>query len=64
MTLQKEFTVTERVKSQLQGQFFNLFNDIYFRNPGRTMFAPATFGYYDDTANNTRNITLVLRLIF
>jgi hypothetical protein len=64
MTLQKDFSVTEKLKSQLQAQFFNLFNDMYLRNPGRTLFAPATFGYYNDTSNNTRNITLVLRFIF
>lgn len=64
LTLQKEFGITEQLKSQLQMQAFNLFNDMYFRAPGQSIFAPATFGYYQDTSNNTRNITLVLRFIF
>ncbi|MCU0247276.1 MAG: hypothetical protein MUC42_11920, partial [Bryobacter sp.] len=49
VTALKDFALTERFKLQLQGQFFNLFNNI---------------GYYQDTATNTRNITLVLRLMF
>jgi len=64
LTLQKDFAVTERLKTQLQMQAFNLFNDMYFRAPGQSIFAPATFGYYQDTSNNTRNITMVLRFIF
>ena len=64
ITLQKEFSLTEKLKSQLQMQAFNLFNQIYFRAPGQSLFAPATFGYYQDTSNNTRNITLVLRFMF
>ena len=64
LTLQKDFAITDRVKSQLQAQAFNLFNDMYFRAPGTSIFAPNTFGYYTDTSNNTRAITLVLRFIF
>jgi len=64
LNLQKDFRVSDRLKAQLQGQFLNLLNDMYFRAPGQSIFAPANFGYYQDTSNNTRAITLVLRFIF
>jgi hypothetical protein len=63
-TLQKDFVLTERVRLQAQGQFFNLLNNTQFSRPGVSLAAPAAFGYYQDTDTNSRNITLVLRLIF
>jgi hypothetical protein len=63
-TLQKDFAITERFKLQAQSQFFNLFNNTQFSRPGTSLAAPAAFGYYQDTDTNTRNITLVLRLIW
>jgi len=63
-TLQKDFALTERVKLQAQSQFFNLFNNTQFSRPGVSLAAPAAFGYYQDTDTNSRNITMVLRLIW
>lgn len=64
ITALKNFQVSERFTAQIQGQVFNLFNNASFRAPGQSLRAPANFGYYQDTNTNTRNITLVLRLIF
>ena len=61
-TFGKEFAITERVRTQIQAQIFNLFNNTTFSRPGLTWSAPATFGYYADTDTNSRNITLVMRL--
>lgn len=63
-TLQKDFVLTERVRIQAQSQFFNFFNNTQFSRPGVSLAAPAAFGYYQDTDTNSRNITLVLRLIW
>jgi hypothetical protein len=63
-TAGKDFTITERVRTQFQAQFFNVFNNTTFARPGATLSGPATFGYYADTDTNSRNITLVLRLIW
>ncbi len=64
ITALKNFAVSERFNVQFQGQIFNLFNNPSFSRPGQSLRAPANFGYYQDTNTNTRNITLVLRLIF
>lgn len=63
-TMGKEFSFTERVRTQLQAQVYNVFNNTAFSRPGVTLSAPATFGYYADTDTNARNITLVLRVIW
>ena len=64
MTMQKDFVITERVRIQAQSQFFNFFNNTQFSRPGVSLAAPAAFGYYQDTDTNSRNITMVLRLIW
>lgn len=64
LTLMKDFKVNERFTAQLQGQVFNLLNQASFSRPGQSLAAAPTFGYYQDTNTNTRNITLLLRLIF
>jgi hypothetical protein len=63
-TLQKDFVLTERIRLQAQSQFFNFFNNTQFSRPGVTLAGPQAFGYYQDTDTNTRNITMVLRLIW
>jgi hypothetical protein len=64
LNLQKDIPITEKFRTQLQAQMFNLFNNTSFSRPGTSLRAPANFGYYQDTNTNTRNITLTLRLIF
>ncbi|MCW5965788.1 MAG: hypothetical protein KIT83_17245 [Bryobacterales bacterium] len=61
-TLAKNFSLTERANLQFQAQFYNMFNNTQFSRPGVTLSAPATFGYYQDTDTNARNMILALRL--
>lgn len=62
----KEFKIFERLNTQLQCHFYNVFNNTTF-SPGTTVWrlsGPSTFGYYSTTDTNTRNLQLVLRLTF
>jgi hypothetical protein len=63
-TFGKIFKITERVSTQFQAQIYNVFNNTTFSRSGQVLSAPATFGYYSDTDTNTRNITMVLRVIW
>ena len=64
LTLGKNFKVNERLTTQFQAQAFNVFNNTTFSQPGVRLSSPGTFGYYGATDTNSRNVTLVLRLIF
>ncbi|MCX6602731.1 MAG: hypothetical protein NTV52_03980, partial [Acidobacteria bacterium] len=64
VTIQKDFAITEKVKFQLQSQFFNFFKNTQFSRPGTSLAAPAAFGYYQDTDTNSRTATIALRLIW
>ncbi len=63
-TLGKKFPITERMSLQFQAQMFNVFNNTTFSFGSQlnSLAAPATFGYYNNTDTNSRNITLVVRL--
>ena len=63
-TLGKRFAFTERVNLQLQAQIFNVFNNTTFSfgSALNSLSSPSTFGYYNNTDTNSRNITMVLRL--
>jgi len=63
-TFGKTFKITERVGTQFQAQIYNVFNNTTFSRTGQVLSAPATFGYYNDTDTNTRNMTMVLRVIW
>jgi hypothetical protein len=63
-TLLKNFQITERFKLQFQAQMYNLFNNTSFSRPGQTLFSASNFGYYQDTSTNTRNMTMVMTLMF
>jgi len=63
MTFGKRFKINERMATQFQAQIFNIFNNTTFSRPGVTLSAPSTFGYYQDTDTNSRNITLTARFI-
>jgi hypothetical protein len=63
-TFGKIFKITERVSTQFQAQIYNVFNNTTFSRTGQVLSAPATFGYYNDTDTNTRNMTMVLRVIW
>ena len=52
----------EHVKFKIQAQFFNLFNNTTFSQPGNSLSSPSTFGYYSGTDTNSRRIALLARL--
>ena len=64
MTVGRSFRFTERFSFKLQAQVFNVFNNTVFSQPGLTLSAPATFGYYQATDTNSRRIALTARLIW
>ena len=66
MTLGKDFKINERVTTRLQWQVFNVFNNTTFNLGGAIwrMSAPGTFGYYQATDTNSRNMLLTLRFLF
>ena len=62
MTLGKEFTVTERYRADIRGEFYNILNHANFDVPGHTLGA-ADFGVIS-SARPGRTVQLGLRLIF
>ncbi|MBI3682151.1 MAG: TonB-dependent receptor [Acidobacteria bacterium] len=64
MNFGKRFRITERIRAEFQTQIFNIFNNTTFSRPGASLAAPATFGYYADTDTDSRNMTMVLRLVW
>ncbi len=63
MALGRVFSLRpERVKFKIQAQFFNLFNNTTFSQPGNSLSSPSTFGYYSGTDTNSRRIALLARL--
>jgi hypothetical protein len=60
---QKNFTITERLKTQFRGEFFNVFNTPQFGRPG-TVFGNPQFGVISSQANSPRQIQLGLKLLF
>ena len=58
----KNFTVTERVKTEFRGEFFNVFNFANFDIPGHTL-GNSDFGIIN-SAKPARIVELALRVIF
>jgi hypothetical protein len=61
-TLEKSFSITERLKFDLRGEFYNLFNHAIFNVPGFT-FGAANFGVVS-SARSPRGAQLAARLSF
>lgn len=65
-TFVKEVPVGERAALSLQVQVYNVLNRATFAlgagGRGRTLSAPANFGYYSDTDSDARNVQIVARL--
>lgn len=59
----KTTAVTERVKLELRGEFYNLFNNVVFQDVNRTITSTA-FGQYTSVAFNSRNVQLGARFVF
>jgi hypothetical protein len=62
-SMQKNFSVTERLRAQFRGEFFNIFNMPQFGRPGTVLGNP-TFGVISSQANSPRQIQLGLKLLF
>jgi hypothetical protein len=62
LTLEKSFSLTERVKFDLRGEFYNAFNHAIFNVPGFT-FGAADFGIVS-SARSPRTAQLAARLSF
>ena len=63
LSLQKSFPIAERSHIQLRGDFFNLFNNVHFNQPGATVSATTTFGSING-AGDPRIVQLALRYEF
>jgi phage FluMu gp28-like protein len=62
LTLGKNFKVTERWKTELRAEFFNVFNHSNFDIPGHTL-GNADFGVISAT-EPARTVQVALRLVF
>jgi hypothetical protein len=62
LTLAKNFKLTERLKSELRGEFFNVINHAVFDIPGHTL-GNADFGAIS-SAEPARTVQVALRLMF
>ena len=63
MSLAKTFAITERVKAEFRGEFFNVFNRHIFNKPDSGV-QDTTFGQVGSTLNGPRNGQFVLRINF
>jgi hypothetical protein len=59
----KNFAITESVRFQFRGEFYNIFNNTTFQDVNRNITNSA-FGQYTTTASESRYIQLGARLIF
>jgi hypothetical protein len=62
-TISKNFVVTERIKLQVRGEFYNIFNNVAFQDVNRNI-SGATFGQYTTVTQDSRNIQLGARVVF
>jgi hypothetical protein len=58
----KNIRITERLRSQVRGEFFNAFNNVNFSNPGTTVGSPSLGKI--TSAGSPRIIQLALKLSF
>jgi hypothetical protein len=62
LSLIKDTSITDRARVQLRGEFFNLFNNVNFSNPGGTLGNP-NFGKIT-SAGDPRILQLSLKFMF
>ncbi len=62
-SLQKSVAMTERARLQIRGDFFNLFNNVHFNQPGANFSSTSTFGKIT-SAGEPRIVQLALKVIF
>ncbi|MBZ5577546.1 MAG: carboxypeptidase regulatory-like domain-containing protein [Acidobacteriia bacterium] len=59
----KNTSITEHLKLELRGEFYNIFNNVVFQNVNQTIISSA-FGQYTSVAFNSRNVQLGARFVF
>ena len=59
----KNFPIKEEVRIQFRTEFFNVFNNVNFGAPGRTL-GTVGFGVVSGVVNNSREIQFALKVIF
>ncbi len=59
----KSTAIRERLKLELRGEFYNLFNNVVFQDVTRTITSSA-FGQYTTVATDARKVQLGARLVF
>ena len=64
LSLSKETKITETVRVQLRGEFFNAFNHAQFSNPSALLAAPASWGLITSVKSPPRIGQIGLKLIF
>jgi hypothetical protein len=62
MGLLKDFAITERIRTQFRAEFFNVFNNVNFGQPGNSLGSPRTGKI--TSASDPRIIQLALKLAF
>jgi hypothetical protein len=63
LSVTKTIPVTDRLRAELRGEFFNAFNMVNFSNP-RGNVSSSSVGVITDTVGNPRVVQLALRLLF
>ncbi|HVT93053.1 MAG TPA: TonB-dependent receptor [Bryobacteraceae bacterium] len=73
LSIAKEFSFTEGIKLEIRGEFFNIFNNHYFTCDGQAFGdcipfnndpSSSSFGAWNGTVSQPRNIQLVGRITF
>lgn len=59
----KAIPITESVRVQLRGEFFNLFNNVHLNQPGTNISAPSTFGKIN-SAGDPRIVQVGIKVQF
>ena len=63
LLLSKTFPITERIGFQVRGEAFNLWNTHIFRGFDTDVASPS-FGFWNGTVSNPRNVQVGARVIF
>lgn len=62
-TIAKNFSISDRARFQIRGEFYNLFNNTSFLEIDRIITSP-NFGNYTEVSQDPRMIQLVARFVF
>ena len=60
----RDFGLSEKMKFQFRGEFYNMFNQVAFQNLNSSTITSPNFGVYNTLSQNPRLVQLALRLVF